>query len=889
MNKEDIKKVAKMIAETEPRSQTSIKNDIINWSYYNNTPNKKKYEYLIQRGDARLPMYTVHIPCQRPICDTLISQQARRTWQFSVVATDKESVRSKWEAKQKAFINAKKELYKQKLDEYNDNIFQIQQQIQQIEQMLQTEPQSQEEAEQIMQLKQQYPMIKREFDKILRQFYEEIDISEKTKKDIEHYYSYTYKDLREVISEKLMIKMRKQYEIKAKSIESMRQNIVIGKEAYLVYCDEKTNELNYEVLDRINVKYPIIKGVKYIQDCPWVSVVDSLSSESIKQVYGEQLKELGIDLDKELVDNKNAVSEGTFVSVPGHGAVFTGSLDDTEKAYREDGIQRERIWFKKTKEVKFKVSKNKKENALVKEFIHMIPLTKELLDKNKYKYTKIEIDGKTHEYYVNKKDKKDVYNVSDCELYDPEKEKVITRYTMDRYSCTIINNMWVVDVSRDIKLNRKRDKHSKFNLPVFGKTYNSITDQPYSIIKNTIDLQDLYNGIYMLRQLAYAIAGAKGQIMDKSQKPEGMSMDEWEANISQGRMYIQTIDASGKKINNSFNQWNSFDNTVSNSVQYYDNVLMQIKETMGEIVGVPRQRQGEIIKGDLVGNTEIALQQAHLITEILYEEHDEVEAKALNELLMLYIKYQPIDNTFLEFNDRTEGRDIFYLEQGMFRDIDLELVVENSNKEQQNLEMFKQILQAEYSRGSINANDLAELIPIESITEMKKKTDHIMKKNQELAMQNQSQAIQEQKESQKEIEQFKVQLQIQAQEHANLIAEKQMEIASFIAQSKAQVDQQNVLMKQYIEDKKHEREMIKISNEDKVEMSYLQEQSRSATVQQKLSALQIQLDAMFNTLKYGLDKKGLEFGHVENVKKLNVEDKKATAMEKKSPEHISDK
>ena len=116
-----------------------------------------------------------------------------------------------------------------------------------------------------------------------------------------------------------------------------------------------------------------------------------------------------------------------------------------------------------------------------------------------------------------------------------------------------------------------------------------------------------------------------------------------------------------------------------------------------------------------------------------------------------------------------------------------------------------------------------------------------------------------------------------------------MEIASFIAQSKAQVDQQNVLMKQYIEDKKHEREMVKISNEDKVEMSYLQEQSRSATVQQKLSALQIQLDAMFNTLKYGLDKKGLEFGHVENVKKLNVEDKKATAMEKKSPEHISDK
>lgn len=889
MDREVIKNIAKKIAETEPRKQLDIKNDIINWSYYNNTPNKKKYEYLIQKGDARLPMYTVHIPCQRPICDTLISQQAMRTWQFSVIATDKESVYSKWEAKQKAYLNAYMEMYEQKIEEYEDNVFMIQMQMQQIEDMLQQEPQTEEEAQQIMQLREQFPMIRRQFDKILKQFYKEIGLTEKTKSDIEHYYSYTYKDLREMIAEKLMINMRRDYEVKSKSIENMKQNVVIGKEAYLVYCNEKTNELHYDVLDRINVKYPIIKGVKYIQDSPWVSVVDTLSIESVKTMYGEELKELGVDIEKEIEDNRSATVNGSFVSVAGHGAIFTGNLNDSSNIYREDGIQRERIWFKKTKEVKFRVTKNMKEDAMVKHFVHMIPIGKTLLDKNKYKYTKVVIEGKEYEYYVNKNDKKDIYNVADCELYDTKKEKIMTRYTMDRYSCTIINNMWVVDITRDNKIVRNTNKHSKFCLPVFGKTYNSITDQPYSLIKNTIDLQDLYNAIYMLRQLAYAIAGAKGQIIDKSQKPEGMSNDEWEANMAQGRMYIQTIDASGRKVNNSFNQWNSFDNTVSSSVQYYDNVLMQIKETMGEIVGVPRQRLGELVKGDLVGNTEIALQQAHLITAMLYEEHDEVEAKALNELLMLYIKYQPIDNTFLEFNDRTEGRDIFFLEQDMFKDIDLELVVANSNKEQLNLEMFKQILQAEYSKGSISANDLAELIPIESITEMKKKTEYIVKRNQELAMQNHNQALQEQKEAQKEIEQFKAELQMQAQQHANIIAEKQLEIASFIAQSKAETEQQNILMQQYIEDNKHKREMLKIANEDKVEMSYLQEQSRSSTVQQRLSALQIQLDAMFNALKYGLEKKGLDLENMRGLKKINSTENKVPAMPKKKPENISDK
>ena len=82
--------------------------------------------------------------------------------------------------------------------------------------------------------------------------------------------------------------------------------------------------------------------------------------------------------------------------------------------------------------------------------------------------------------------------------------------------------------------------------------------------------------------------------------------------------------------------------------------------------------------------------------------------------------------------------------------------------------------------------------------------------------------------------------------------------------------------------------MQKIANEDKVEMSYLAEQSRSSNVQQKLSALQIKLDAMFNAMKLGVDSKQIELGHKENVKKLNTESKKVDAMNKKNPEKIKD-
>jgi hypothetical protein len=529
-----------------------------------------------------------------------------------------------------------------------------------------------------------------------------------------------------------------------------------------------------------------------------------------------------------------------------------------------------------------------RDDAIVKEFIHMIPMDKVVINKEKYKYVKVETEDNKDYYYINKNDKTDRYLASDVVTYDPATEKVIKRYTYDRYSCVIINNEWVVDVRKDLFVNRSKDRHAKFCLPVFGRTHSSQLDKPYSIIKNTIDLQDLYNSIYMLRQLAYAIAGAKGQIIDKSQKPDGMLMDEWEANIAQGRMYIQTVDSSGRKINNSFNQWSSFDNTVSSSVQYYDNVLIQIKETMGEIVGVPRQRQAQIVKGDLVGNTEIALEQASLITEILYEEHDEIEAKALNELLSLHLKYGKVDNTYLEFNDRTEGREIFYLPEDLFKDVDIEVNVYNSTKEQGNLEMMKSILQNEYAKGALDAHDLSVLIDIDSITEMRKKTEQIIKRKNELMQQQQSSLIEQQKESAKEVEQFKADLEMQAQQHSNLIAEKQLEIAAFLAQAKAQVDEQNVLLKQHIENMKHERELAKIANEDKVEMSYLAEQSKSTNIQQRLTAMQMRLDALFNAFKLGLDNKALDNDLNVKTKKIAAESKKAEAMPKKNPEHLKD-
>ena len=160
--REFVKQRAKVIGNTETRTVTAIKQDVINWMYYDNEPRREKYEYMIKKGDARMPMYTVHIPCQRPIIDLLISQQAKRVWQFSTFTVDKESVKAKWEAKQKAYLDAEMNKRKSMVDFYEDNIFQIQLRLQQIQEMAQKEPQSEEEAQQQQQLVQQMPLVNHE-------------------------------------------------------------------------------------------------------------------------------------------------------------------------------------------------------------------------------------------------------------------------------------------------------------------------------------------------------------------------------------------------------------------------------------------------------------------------------------------------------------------------------------------------------------------------------------------------------------------------------------------------------------------------------------------------------------------------------------------------------
>ncbi len=883
MNKDDkikaLKAKVKVLSETETRDQNALKRDVINWSYFNNNPDKSKYEYIKKRGKANMPVYSVHIPCQRSICDSLISQQTKRAFQFTTRTIDQNSLRDKFNARLNEYLRVERYNREAIFKQYAQFRFEMEMQMQQIQQMLQMEPQSEEEAMMIQQLQQEMPNIQREFQLALEAIAKQETITQEEKDKIDHFYSFSYKDIRETIAQKMMSNVRTEMNVQRKSVNSLKNTLVTGRPLYLCYYDEHDGRFIYDVINSLNVKYPNIQGIEYIQDLPWVSVKDTISRVEFKEKYKNMIEsEYDIVLPENCLEEGTVNSTGTFVSTPGFGAVYMGGLSDRGELRFEEGVMRERIWFTEVEEYSFTITKNTKEDAIVKKFIHQVPLGKIALDKTKYKYKKITIDNLTKEYYVNKSDINDIYLVNETITYDPEKTEVVKRYMRNRYSAEVINHKWIVNLKKDLHIVRDSDRLSRFNLPVFGYTFSDISDQPYSIIHNTKDLQDLYNGIYMLRQLAYSIAGAKGNVIDKSQKPQGMGMDEWEANISQGRLYIETLNKNGGRINPSYNQWQSFDNTVSSSVQYYDNVLEQIRITMGNIVGVPQQRLAQITKDELVGNSEIALEMSYLMTEIIYQTQDDIEANALNELLMLKLKYGKIDNTFMQFDDRSEGSKIFQIDEELFKDCDIELIVENSAEEQRSLQTMKEIIKQEYSKQVIGPVELSELLDTRTVKEMQNKTKYLITKSEKMRHQMQSSLIEQDSNAKKDFESFKAELKQAGEQHKNYIEQQKVEISSFLAQSQMQLE----AMKLELESKKIETnndiELKKIESEERVERDYLKEQSASTKVDQQLNALKSKYDAILRLLQINSN---------ASIGALKATEK--NRMNTKTKEHISDR
>lgn len=851
------------------KSSNHFKKDIICFNYYNNIHNSKDFNYFTEVAGRVLPAELNHIPLQRNLLNSLISEYTIRPFIFSILLSDDESIDKKQKNKLNEYLKRLELILKQQIFMGDEQVTQMQQQMDQLTQMANQEPQNEEDAQKIQQIKQQLPQMNIQFKMTLDMIQEGNADMDTQLGEIERYLKYDYREPEEQAAQKILRYYFNKYQIKAKGTECFTNQTITGNQYYYVDIIEGDVNPTFEALSVLSVTYPSIVNVNWVQDGPWAKIEEAISYPSLVAEYGDELKKkYGEKVLEELTEDNSATTSGGFASTP-DGAMYDGSPSSGTSS--AGGIAIERIWYKSPVQIKIKLSPNQYEKG--EYFRHFIDKYKKVIDRKDFEYR----SGK----YVNKTDKSIKHNSKDVEDFDSRKgQKVKTKYSNDLYKGVVIAGKYVVGEGKVHSVVRNVDDYSDIKIPIVGRSYNMIDKRPYSIIWATKGLQDAYNKVYYHRELMMNLAGTKSIIYDRSQKPTDMTDAEWEEQKKMGNINIQTVTADGNPIRTNFNQWQSVDLTLSPAVQYLTNMMAEIKETMGDIIGVPRQRVGLTVASDQVGTYERSLERSMVITEILYYDSDEVLARALTQLIQLATNYTYKDGGVFQYVAKDLGSDIISIPKGLFKKKrSFDVFVLNNNEEAKALKDLKDMLLMGYKDGQLPYDNLISTWTADSVSELESKVKYFTEEARKLSEKaraaegEQAMAIQQQ--------QIKLQQEFEGywKEQEIGVDKAKMELDGNKNQIDSEISKQDLLL----QDKKIEVDkylkLLELANEQESEAAVVAENARGTNISARMKALELQLNAMLQMDDQDERKR-------DNKEKIKTEKMKVSKMNK---EHTSDR
>jgi hypothetical protein len=151
-----------------------------------------------------------------------------------------------------------------------------------------------------------------------------------------------------------------------------------------------------------------------------------------------------------------------------------------------------------------------------------------------------------------------------------------------------------------------------------------------SLTQLLMPLQNFKNITAYNLQVAMARAGASGVTIDVSQIPEGMHVDQVIKYLKV--VGVQLIDSKKDGVGSSFNQFQKYDMTISDSIVRYIDIMDRIDREMDAVTGINEARQGMVQNSSqAVGVTQSALFQSNLATSSLFRLFQSFASKALNQ------------------------------------------------------------------------------------------------------------------------------------------------------------------------------------------------------------------------------------------------------------------
>ena len=328
------------------------------------------------------------------------------------------------------------------------------------------------------------------------------------------------------------------------------------------------------------------------------------------------------------------------------------------------------------------------------------------------------------------------------------------------------------------------DNPNSQKLPYTGVIYNNTNSRPRSLVSMLKPLQYMYIVLWYRLELAMARDKGKIPVVDVTQIPKDMGIDinKWMHYLSAlGVMFINPYeegwDIPGREGGKpaTFNQFTALDLTMANVIDQYINLMMKIEDMASEITGVSKQREGAISSNELVGNVERSVIQSAHITEPWFWIHNQVKKEVLTMLLNTSKEAWKGNKRYLHYILDDATRAFLTLSDDFFYE-DMDVFVDDSTKNQQQIEALRNLMQPAMQNGA-SLLDIAEIITMDNVNMIKNRLEEIEQKRME-----QQQAMEE---AQAQREQQAIQMQNEIKEEELMIKEAEMDLKKY------EIDQNN--------------------------------------------------------------------------------------------------
>jgi len=791
-DKEWIKRNLKAISGDVEIKKTDRIRDLKSRAMWNADQDSRDFEYLTRVGEYDLPAFVRFIPLIRPKGERLKGDFIERPFNYTIFASDEKSIRTRYDRIQQAhYSNLRANLFNQlnQIQAFTQQIYQQLQQPQQTQvqnpdgQIVQGPPPPQAPVippEKAMQMQVAQKIMEMEgmmTQEDIRKIEEKIPMSSL--------------EMHEDLARKGLEYLRFTTDLDKKFYDGFEQKIITDKPYFLVDWDNRYENPFLELVNSDNFYYAHDDEIDFVQESEWQCLERYMSISNIITKWRFDLSEedyQALDQRRQRIGT-TSFNYNNFQYTSSYGQ-FLYSMGDIT------GLERVRqYWFRSPRRIVWK----------------KVP--------NKY------LPGEFHRKMV------DETAIIDEPLRDGEEYQA---FYMDEVfmGVQIGDNIFIKLQKKPVVL-RSIDKFGKVQLPVMGKACYSKGHRPYSLVYAATDVQVLWNIVHYHKELWMALAGVKGSVMDKSQKPDLMSDTEWRYQRKLGTMWIQS-EKRGKQF--SFNQFREYDDSLSQGFTQLLNLTEHLDQLCGKIMGISDPRMGNNEPYDKVGNVDRSIRQSTLATESVFWEYDMIRRMACERLINLNRLAWKNGKTASYIDDNDEMV-IMNIPPGILYAADYKIHMKPGGLEQKKLEVMRQIVMNSDMAKNTRLSQLGELFAKDNLKELQRKFESIEKEAQQLQQDMMNQQHEQARQLQQEASALKVEeqkqvLNIQGQIDAQL---KNMDLqvkqfANQLVEAKNEITAQQTALenelKKYISDQSEATKRAGIESERMTELAYLDEQKR---------------------------------------------------------------